>query len=72
MVPDPGDYDGADYSWLCNANGSGFACIDPSAECVDDDDVTIEMVENCGDVQGIGEYRSLSLHPTGNLTICCC
>lgn len=25
----------------------GFACIDPAAACVDDDDITAEMVENC-------------------------
>ncbi len=27
-----------------------FACIDPSASCVDDDPVTAEMVENCSNV----------------------
>lgn len=26
---------------------SEFACIDPSAPCVDDDSVTVDMVENC-------------------------
>lgn len=25
----------------------GFACIDPRAECVDDDDITADMAENC-------------------------
>ncbi|CAN0530784.1 unnamed protein product, partial [Ectocarpus sp. 12 AP-2014] len=29
-------------------------CIDPSAPCVNDDDVTVDMVENCGYVSGIG------------------
>ena len=37
-----------------------FACIDPSAECVDDDDITVEMVENCGYIDGIGK-ASISL-----------
>ncbi|CAM9523721.1 unnamed protein product [Scytosiphon promiscuus] len=31
-----------------------FACIDPEAACVNDDDITVEMYENCGYVQGIG------------------
>ncbi|CAM9369324.1 unnamed protein product, partial [Ectocarpus fasciculatus] len=30
--------------WGCNPDR--FACIDPDAPCVDDDDVTAEMVEN--------------------------
>ncbi|CAM9522446.1 unnamed protein product, partial [Ectocarpus sp. 12 AP-2014] len=38
-----------DYS--CTANS---ACIDPSAPCVDDDDVTVDMVENCGYVGSVG------------------
>ena len=29
-----------------------FSCIDPSAACVDDDDITADMLENCGDVSG--------------------
>ena len=32
-----------------------FQCIDPAAECVDDDDVTAGMVDNCS-VYGIGEH----------------
>ncbi len=71
MVPENGyDYGDGFYSWLCSANGSGFACVDPSAECVDDDDVTIAMVENCGYVQGIGEYRSMLLTSRGDSTTC--
>ena len=37
------DYSGGRYSG-CNE----FACIDPEAPCVDDDSITIDMVENCG------------------------
>lgn len=31
-----------------------FACIDPDAACVNDDDITVDMFENCGYVLGIG------------------
>ncbi|CAN0485268.1 unnamed protein product [Ectocarpus sp. 12 AP-2014] len=31
-----------------------FSCIDPNAACVNDDDITFDMVENCGYVSGIG------------------
>ena len=27
-----------------------FACIDPSAACVDDDPITVDMLETCSDV----------------------
>ncbi|CAM9510166.1 unnamed protein product, partial [Ectocarpus sp. 13 AM-2016] len=53
-------YDGGDCcSCTClddfyECGSNGFACIDPSAECVDDDDVTVDMVENC-DVRNIGD-----------------
>ncbi|CAM9387680.1 unnamed protein product, partial [Hapterophycus canaliculatus] len=40
-----------DDDWSCRY---GFACIDPDAPCVDDDSITVEMYENCGYVQGIG------------------
>lgn len=30
----------------CSHN-AGFACIDPEAPCVDDDDITVDMAENC-------------------------
>lgn len=54
------DYDGGDCcectctppdnSWdddyACSHYG-GFACIDPAASCVEDDDITADMVENC-------------------------
>lgn len=47
-----------DYSWdddyVCNESFASFACIDPDAPCVDDDDITIDIVENCGDVGSIG------------------
>ena len=57
------DYDGGDCcECTCNGGGdgdeyacsrdAGFACIDPEAPCVDDDDVTVDMVENCHDVSG--------------------
>ena len=57
-------YDGGDCcSCTCQVDEDGygcsgyevFECIDPSATCVDDDDVTVIMVENCGYIGGIGE-----------------
>ena len=45
----------------CQSQGNGeydctdFACVDPEAPCVDDDDVTVDMVANCGDIASIGE-----------------
>lgn len=39
-----------DRSWICR----DFACVDPSAPCVDDDSITIEMADNCR-VRGIGD-----------------
>ncbi|CAN0440595.1 unnamed protein product, partial [Pylaiella littoralis] len=44
----------ADNSWDDDYSCSEFACIDPAATCVDDDDITAEMVENCGYVTGLG------------------
>ncbi|CAN0011433.1 unnamed protein product [Ectocarpus sp. 13 AM-2016] len=41
------------YYWGCDLDY--MACIDPDASCVDDDDVTAEMVENCEWVGGIGD-----------------
>eukprot|EP00903_Cladosiphon_okamuranus_P005791 g5738.t1 len=35
-----------DDDWACS-HDAGFACIDPAAACVDDDDITVDMVENC-------------------------
>ncbi|CAM9833917.1 unnamed protein product, partial [Ectocarpus sp. 12 AP-2014] len=32
-----------DDDWHCRS----FACIDPDAPCVDDDSVTVDMIENC-------------------------
>eukprot|EP00903_Cladosiphon_okamuranus_P014053 g13063.t1 len=43
-----------DHFWGCN---NGFACIDPNAECVDDDDITANLIENCGYVTGFGDGR---------------
>ena len=55
-------YDGGDCcSCTCQVDSfgsgcdDGFACIDPEAPCVDDDDVTVDMVENCETIAGIGE-----------------
>ena len=47
-------------NYTCGVNG--FACIDPDAECVDDDDVTVGMIENCGWLGSIGRARAASLH----------
>ncbi|CAM9785170.1 unnamed protein product, partial [Ectocarpus fasciculatus] len=54
-------YDGGDCcSCTCVDGGEfkcgdyGFACIDPSAECVDDDGITAILVENCGFPGAIG------------------
>ena len=41
--------------------GRYFQCIDPSAACVDDDDVTAEMVEHCGYIWNIGRTGSALL-----------
>ncbi|CAM9566132.1 unnamed protein product, partial [Ectocarpus sp. 4 AP-2014] len=46
---------GDDDDWRCSSGGSGFACIDPAASCVDDDDITADMVENCEYVRGRGD-----------------
>ncbi len=40
----------------CGQSG-GFACIDPQATCVDDDDITVDMLDECVDVSEIGETR---------------
>ncbi|CAB1110126.1 unnamed protein product [Ectocarpus sp. CCAP 1310/34] len=45
---------GDDDDWLCSKDGSGFACIDPDAPCVDDDDITIEMAQICATL-GLGD-----------------
>ncbi|CAN0447665.1 unnamed protein product [Ectocarpus sp. 12 AP-2014] len=41
-----------DDDWACRDQ---FACIDPNAPCVDDDSVTVDMLENCGWAPGIGD-----------------
>lgn len=57
------DYDGGDCCSCtcvdlpgqeCGGFG-GFACIDPDALCVDDDDITVGMLEECEWVGGIGK-----------------
>lgn len=40
----------------------GFACIDPAASCVDDDDITVEMVENCGYIEAVGTWPASTCH----------
>eukprot|EP00752_Nemacystus_decipiens_P017790 g15950.t1 len=56
------NYDGGDCcsctcedtpSTACGEFG-GFSCIDPAALCVDDDDITVDQVENC-DAERIGD-----------------
>ena len=59
----PADYDGGDCCECTCVDKpnqecgrySGFACVDPDAECVNDDDVTVDMFEECGWIGGIGE-----------------
>ncbi|CAM9166931.1 unnamed protein product, partial [Hapterophycus canaliculatus] len=71
------DYDGGDCcSCTCDDarasdNGNtcgndGYQCIDPSAECVDDDDVSSAMVFACS-VEYIGDG---DCHPQNNMEIC--
>ncbi|CAN0426585.1 unnamed protein product, partial [Ectocarpus sp. 12 AP-2014] len=43
-----------DDDWDYNYHCMEFACIDPNAACVSDDDITVDMFENCGYVSGIG------------------
>lgn len=33
--------------WSAEFGCTEFACIDPTAPCVDDDDVTADALENC-------------------------
>ncbi|CAM9899020.1 unnamed protein product, partial [Ectocarpus fasciculatus] len=39
-----------DEKWRCII----FSCIDPNAACVNDDDVTVDMFENCPKFIGDG------------------
>ena len=55
-------YDGGDCcACTCQVDEDGegcdedFACIDPAAACVNDDDITIDVVEACGDIGRLGE-----------------
>ncbi|CBJ33705.1 conserved unknown protein [Ectocarpus siliculosus] len=53
-------YDGGDCcECTCEPNNkcggrSGFACIDPGAPCVDDDSVTVDMIDNCDYLRVMG------------------
>ena len=38
---------GGDDDYACGEDARDYACIDPDAACVDDDDITVDMVENC-------------------------
>lgn len=49
---DPGEH--VDDDWRCGPS-AGYACVDPEAACVDDDSVTIDMLEVCHYPSGIGE-----------------
>lgn len=47
-----------------------FACVDPAAPCVDDDDITIEMVEHCDYVSGwLGERDGYLSFVVDSLTV---
>ena len=35
--------------------GSGFVCVDPDAPCVNDDDITVDMLEACYWVGVVGK-----------------
>lgn len=39
----------------CDESPSDFVCVDPNAPCVEDDDITVDMLENCGSVEDIGD-----------------
>ena len=39
--------DGAIYTSGCEE----FACVDPAAPCVDDDEITVDTIENCPNVR---------------------
>ncbi|CAM9830217.1 unnamed protein product, partial [Ectocarpus sp. 12 AP-2014] len=55
-------YDGGDCC-LCTCENdedddyrcTNFSCIDPNAACVNDDDVTVDMFETCGNPSGLGD-----------------
>lgn len=68
MFPCSSDYDGGDccectcedrpgtdtVSEIICGEGARFACIDPEAPCVEDDDITADMEDGCGYLVGIG------------------
>ena len=46
-------YDGGDCCSCTCTTPFGcfeFACVDPRAECVDDDDITVDQLENCAEL----------------------
>ena len=61
------DYDGGDCcECTCEDTPNqvcglyvGFACIDPAAECVDDDSVTVDMVGVCDNLRWVGEAGAI-------------
>lgn len=53
-----------DDDYRCN-DLTGFACIDPEAPCMDDDGVTIDMLEDCGSpisIRKTGGVAPLYIH----------
>ena len=47
----------------CGDDADGYSCIDPSAECVNDDDITVDMFDNCDSVRLIGKATTIPQHP---------
>ena len=45
-----------------------FACIDPDAECSNDDDITIDMFENCEYVSRAGPEEPTRAHAAVSCT----
>eukprot|EP00752_Nemacystus_decipiens_P018362 g16473.t1 len=68
-----------DYSDVHYAGCDAFACIDPEAPCVEASNVTIEMIETCDNVLGIGNgfcnrgnNNELCLYDGGDCCSCTC
>ena len=66
------NYDGGDCcsctcvdtpSYTCGI--AGFSCVDPSADCVEDDDITTGVVDNCEFVEAIGEDGAIPFSSLG-------
>ena len=41
--------------YACTDDINFFACVDPDADCVDDDDITVGIIDNCGRPGTIGD-----------------